>query len=608
MLRVTTRGSMEYDAQRIEDLETLNQIAETLNRATNVQSALNSALARLVGLMGLETGWIALVDRSSMDRPGKERFFLAAHHNLPPGLAPDNLNVWRGACTCQDLCRQGKLEQAYTEVQCSRLASAQGDRRGLTVHASAALMSGDRRMGILNVAGKDWSSFSARSLSLLTMVGSQIGVAVERAQLFDLLRERRIDEQAMLLDFSNQLLSRLDLNDLTNHLVMEVKRLLQADACSLLLSDKGGRWLKFAATSGWKTDPVERKISLESTMGPGWVMQTKEHLVVEDLQRSDPTSWSTNWMKAEGFRGHAIVPLVSNEHSIGVLVINYHNPRLLDEDDRRFLQLMANQAAIAIETARLHTEEVERRRLEEELAIGREIQLSLLPDRPPILPGYEFGILYEAAYQVGGDFYDFCEIPGDDGRIGLIIGDVAGKGVPAALYMAMCRTIVRSMALSGRNPARALMKANEIILNDSQANLFLSAIYASLDPRTGRLTYANAGHNKPLLLHDRSGEVEVLSARGIILGAFDDIEIEEAEIELAPGDVFILYTDGITEANDEKHRFFGEDRLQAILAENSDARAEEIAQAVTKALSRFTGNEPQADDFSLVALKRTIHA
>ena len=589
----------------VEDLKILNQIAETLNQATDVQSALNAALAQLVSLIPAKTGWITLIDHASLDRADEARFILASHHNLPPGLAPDKREVWEGTCKCQDLCRQGKLARAYNEIHCNRLEAATGEKRGLTVHASVPLMSGDRKIGILNFAAKDWASFDTRSLSLLTMVGNQIGVAVERAQLFDLLKEKRINEQAAVLDFSSQLLGHLGLEDITAHLVREVRRLLEADACSLLLREDGDQSLCFAATSGWRSDPSVHTIPLDTTSGPGWVMHHREPLLIEDLHDSNLTSWSSEWVEAEGFRGHAVFPLVVDERAIGVLVLNNRTPRSLDVDDRRFLQLMANQAAIAIENARLHEEEVARQRLEDELEIGRKIQLGLLPDSNPNLPGYEFGVLYQAAQQVGGDFYDYCWVPGEDGALGLLIGDVSGKGVPAALFMAMCRTAIRSAALSGRSPAETLTAANVWIQKDNREDYFLSAICASLDPQSGSLTYANAGHNRPLLIHAASGKVEELRARGIILGVMDNIEIDEESVALRGGDALIFYTDGITEAFNAVGEPFGIERLQAVLAANADASAQDLATVVKDTIHLFTGSEPQADDFTLVVLKRT---
>lgn len=589
----------------IDDLTTLNQIAETLNRATDVQSALNTTLARLVELMGLETGWIFLFDPSK-DHHSGDPFLLAAHHNLPPGIAPENQLIWGGGCKCQDLCKEGKLSQAYNEVRCTRLASAEGDRRGLAVHASTPLRSGDQKLGILNVAGVDWSSFTPHSLALLTNVGNMMGIALERARLFDLLREKRVNEQTALLELSSHLLSRLNFEDLSSYLVSEVRRLLDCDACAIFMPNESHEWLDFVAASGWWSDPVttKRHIPNEANSGPGWVMRTQRPLLVEDLQMSDPTSWTPEWLMEEGFRGHAIVPLVAEGHSIGALAINSREPRLLNEDELNFLQLMANQAAIAIETNRLHLEEIERQRIEEELAVGRQIQLSLLPKSLPTIPGWEFAVHYQPARQVGGDFYDVFPLPNLENQIGLFIGDVSGKGVPAALFMAMSRTMLRSTMLSGRNPSQALVRANELIQKDSQADLFLSAICASFNARTGHFTYANAGHNRPILMRANTGTVQDLKARGIILGEFDDIELEQDEAELLPGDVFVCYTDGVTDAINAQQQSFDEQRLFEIISSHHDASAEEMLSAILDETRRFVGDTAQIDDMTLVIVKR----
>jgi sigma-B regulation protein RsbU (phosphoserine phosphatase) len=590
----------------IEDLKTLNRISETLNQSADVQSALKSALMSLVNLMGLESGWIFLVDPLAVDPRWGIGFTLAAHHNLPPALSLEHSYAWDKGCDCQDLCKKGELKKAYNEIQCTRLASAQGDHRGLTIHASTPLQSGDRTLGILNVAATAGSSFDQRALALLTNVGAQMGVAVERAQLFDMVRERRIDEQAALLNLSNQLLTYQDLQSLMDYLVHEVTRLLKTDACSLVLACDDPSILRFRSAFGWKQDPVNalRKIPSDTRTGPGQVMQTKQPLLVEDLQESDPTQWAPDWLREEDFRGHAVLPLIAEDHSIGALVINDRKPRLITEDELRFLQLMANQAAIAIESARLLEEELARRRLEEEIAVGRQIQLSLLPETTPSLPGWEIVVKYHAARQVGGDFYDFLNLQEPPPRYGIVIADVSDKGVPAALFMAMCRTMIRSTALSGRSPAQTLIRTNELILKDSRADLFLSAIYVTLDTKSGRLIYANGGHSRPLWLQSTTQEIIELRSEGIILGAFDDVSIEEKEFVINPGDVLLFFTDGVTEATNAEGEILGKECLLQILEENRGGSADKIADAILEAIRHFTGVTPQSDDLTILVLRR----
>ena len=598
---------MSSDNDLIKNLVTLNKIAETLNQARDTQSALDSALVRLLELMGLKTGWIFLQDPGAQNRWAGKGYVLAAQHNLPPAMGLDKARAWKGGCDCQLMCQKGQLSGAYNEVRCSRLRNSSGDRRGLVMHASTPLRSGDRVLGILNVAGPDWSSFSAEALALLTNVGSQMGIALERAQLFDLLQEQRIHEQAALLDLSSQLLSRSNLDDIMNYLVHQVRELLQADACALLLPATAPTALAFYAASGWRFDPVagQRWTPADANSGPGLVMQTQQPLLVEDLALADPTPWTATWLQAEEFRGHAVVPLVVQGNSIGALVINSRFPRLLNENEVRFLCLMANQAAIAIEKARLHQEEIQRQRLEEEISVGRRIQLSLLPESCPMLPGWDFAALYQPARLVSGDLYDFFQLPGRPRRLGLLIADVADKGVPAALFMAMSRSIIRTKALSGRNPADVLTRSNRLILRDGRSKLFLTAFYAILHLHENRLVYTSAGHNWPFWFRAATGEIQELAARGIVLGVFEQIQLEEHEIEVAPGDVLIFYTDGVTEAQNNAHELFGEARLrEAIAANAAHSTAQQLLQAVVDAVERFTGNAPQSDDFTLFIVKR----
>ncbi len=591
----------------IEKLTILNQIADTLNRSVDVKSALQDALAQLVELMELETGWILLKDPSSKNRWGGRGYSLAAHHNLPPAMAPDKARAWKGDCECERLCNNNELARSYNEIRCTRLSRAGGKRAGLMVHASTPLCSGERVLGILNVAAPNWSAFSQEALALLTNAGSQMGIALERAQLVDMLHEQRIHEQAALLDLSNQLLSQVNLDDLIKHLVQEVRRLMEADACSLVLPDPESGLLSFRATSGWQVDPVTcgRRAPADELSGPGWAMRTQRPLLVEDVQREDPAPWMPAWIQREGFRGHAVMPLIADGTSIGALVVDTRQPRKWDEGQARFLQLLTNQAAIAIERVRLHEEALKRQRMEEELSLARQIQLSLLPKALPIAEGWEFAAFYRPARQVGGDFYDFLSLPGKSKQWGIIIADVADKGVPSALYMALCRTLIRSNALSGRSPASALMRANKLILADSQSDLFLTTFYAKLDTNSGRLMYSNAGHNWPLWWQAADGTFKELSTRGIILGAFENIELEEKRIDVAPGDILVLYTDGVTEAINAQAQEFGVSRLREVIRANATASASQVLKSILAAVDNFAGEAPPFDDLTLVIVKRT---
>lgn len=590
-----------------QNLITLNQIVESLNRAVDVRQALDFALVRLIDLMGLETGWIFLRDETAQNRWAGKGYVLAAYHNLPPAMGVNRARAWKGGCDCQAFCARGELTAAFNEVHCSRLQNAPGERHELAVHASAPLRAGDEILGILNVAAPDWESFSEEALILLANVGSQIGIALERARLFEMLKEQRIHEQAVLLDLSNQLLSRPKLEELMAYLVEEVPRLLGVDACAILLPDEDDpSQLVFSAASGWIDNPVtsQRCVPASERSGSGWVMLNQEPLLIEDFENGDPTPWNAPWFYNEGFRGQTVVPLIVESRSIGTLIINSRTPRRLSDDELNLLQLMANQAAIAIENARLHQEEIKRQRMEDELAVGQQIQLSLLPNGHPEADGWDFASIYQPSQLVGGDFYDFFQLAGDPNQLGLVIADVSGKGVPAALFMALSRSIIRTKSMSGRHPAGVLRRANTLIYKDTRSKLFLTAFYATLDLQSGWMAYSNAGHNYPMWLRAETGKVTELVARGTIMGAFEQIDLEESEIDIAPGDMIIFYTDGVTEAMNAKEELFGEERLQSVIEARPHAGAQEMLDAIVAAVNEYTDETPQADDFTIFIVKR----
>ncbi len=242
-------------------------------------------------------------------------------------------------------------------------------------------------------------------------------------------------------------------------------------------------------------------------------------------------------------------------------------------------------------------------RTERELQQARRIQMSLLPDHYPAAPGWDFAAGYEAAREIGGDdLYDFIDWPAAPQRVGLLIADVSGKGTAAALFMAHSRAMIRGAAQTPAGPAATLAQANAHIARDNPAMLFVSAFYAVLDTGDGRLTYANAGHNVPILRRADGSTAEVTS-RGMVLGIMDDMTYDEDEIVLAPGDLLLLYTDGITEAVNPAAELFGMARLIDAIPPGP-ATAQEVVAAIIAAVNAFGGDTAQADDLTVVAVKR----
>jgi len=243
----------------------------------------------------------------------------------------------------------------------------------------------------------------------------------------------------------------------------------------------------------------------------------------------------------------------------------------------------------------------EKERFAKELEIAKGIQQSFLPDSAPEIAGIELVAKNVPALEVGGDFYDFIPVAKD--RWGLVIADVSGKGVPAALFMALSRTLIRASTLANADPARSIGHANRMIYEDSKTSMFVTLFYAILDSRAMTLDYVNAGHNPPLLLQGESSTVLLLKAKGVALGVIDEVDLQSVKVDLKPGDVLVLYTDGVTEAINDREEEFGEERLLRVITENRNGTAREIMDRVLAAITAFAGDRPQYDDITIMVLR-----
>lgn len=236
-----------------------------------------------------------------------------------------------------------------------------------------------------------------------------------------------------------------------------------------------------------------------------------------------------------------------------------------------------------------------------ELEIARRLQRRLLPDQPPSIPGYDIAADNMPAREVGGDFFDF--IPMTEDRWGFVIADVSGKGITAAIFMGLSRTIVRATMTRTLDISSSLQQANDLICRDSTSGMFVTLFYAVPIPEERKLRYVNAGHNPPLLLRKGSDEMVALRGKGIALGVKQNIRLEENVIDIGPGDTLVLYTDGVTEAVNEKGEAFGEERLKLAIRESRDATAREIILRIQDAVIAFAGTMHQFDDITLLVAK-----
>jgi sigma-B regulation protein RsbU (phosphoserine phosphatase) len=259
--------------------------------------------------------------------------------------------------------------------------------------------------------------------------------------------------------------------------------------------------------------------------------------------------------------------------------------------------------ALSIQNEHLQQEMVSRERLEHEVALARQIQETFLPDHLPQFPNWDLAAIWRPARQVGGDFYDVFELAG--GRLGLFIADVSDKGIPAALFMAMTRTLVRAVVYDTISPAEVMRRVNELIIPDNQQSMFVTAAYGVLTIASGELVYTNAGHNPPIWWCAQTGKLETLRRTGAALGVMEKVSMEERSIRLVPGDTLLLYTDGLSEAFSPEGEIYGEERLCALVPSISAAPLGEFLERIEKSVAEFMGPVPAADDLTMLALKRS---
>ncbi len=324
---------------------------------------------------------------------------------------------------------------------------------------------------------------------------------------------------------------------------------------------------------------------------------------VVDLERLNLDSDGLRALRLAGVR--LALPLVSQGELVGLINLGQRRSEQdYSSDDRRLLGNLATQAAPAVRVAQLvrqqQLEALERQRIEQELRVARLIQQTLLPKDVPHVAGWDVNAYYQPARAVGGDFYDF--IPHSDGRIGFVIGDVTDKGVPAALVMATTRSLLRSAAERFDSPGAVLERTNELLVDDIPPKMFVTCLYAVLDPRSGRLVYANAGHDVPY--HQTATGVMELRARGMPLGLLPGMKYEEMETTLRPGECLLLYSDGLVEAHNPGREMFGFPRLQSLLATPADG---DLIAYLLDRLREFTGPAwEQEDDVTMVLLRAGV--
>ena len=450
-------------------------------------------------------------------------------------------------------------------------------------------------IGVVSVANKlDEKKFDQVDLDLFLSLADQIAIALDNSYLYRKAKKETLEKET-LLEVEKSLSSSLDLHEVLELILDSLLKVVQYDATAIFLIDKKKRQIEYIKARGF--DPaLEPDLQLKIGQGlAGWAAQTQRSLIVPNV-KEDPRYIEA---RVETQSGMA-VPIISNQRIIGVFSLESNELNAYDEDDLELLDAFASLAAVSIERAREHQEILEKRKLEEELSIARRIQKTFLPNKHPKMPGFDISGINIPSEKVGGDYYDF--IPIIENQVGIAIGDVSGKGIPAALIMASFRASLIAEIRNNYAIRSIMFKVNNLLFESTESDIYVTAVYGVLDTKNRIFTFTNAGHNAPIFRH-ADEKMEYLLEGGVALGAFENLEYEARPISLSSEDIIVFYTDGVTEAKDENEEEFGTKRLKQVINDSYHLSASEIQNNIYQAVKDFTDSKPKADDLTMIVIK-----
>ena len=551
-----------------------------------------------------------------------------------PDRAPDHfplgrLRITLGRSARNDLCIPDPFaSRVHAEVRregdeyfLQDLGSANGTvYNGLTVEGTVPLTAGGRiQIGETEIIFDDGTYNSSMGATMITdNTGSMPEATIALASgdrttsgLLEAIEGARTkpeevtttrkegDLLALISKVGVTLLASTTLSETLEQIVSLVFEAVPADRCLLMMRDEGSKELRVAVARLRDRVGEVGEIRVSRNVLDEVVMRGKS-VLTSDAQH-DPR-FASGTVVLQGIRSVLAVPLGVSEKVFGIV---YADSPIADgrftEDHLKVLTTLASVAAIRVENARLAEARLQQERLERELQLAMEIQQRFQPTAPPVVPGYELQGISFPCYEIGGDYYDFIER--EDGRLVIALGDVSGKGTAAALLMSSLHASVHAQAGSHDTLSETISAVNLYLADNIPANRFVTLFYAELDPASGALTFLNAGHNPPLIVH-AAGTVEQLASGGLPLGIKRNAEYREGRTQMQMGDVLVIYSDGVTEAASPSGEEFGVTRLYEVVSRNIEASAAGVRDRIESALTKFSQGTQAADDITLVIVKR----
>ena len=586
--------------------DSLQDVAGLVSANVGVEQVLDAILVELERNLPVDVATIWLV--------GENGLFLAAVH----GGDPELIERARAASPeASILLTSALLAKVPVIRQPGDATGPTGLAAGFDPNYSslaAPMQVGGEPLGVIQLAHQSPGRYGHEAQAMVATFASYAAVAIENARLYDAAQEQAY-AAAALLQVAQAVVSLNELDEILGTIIRIMPILVGVERGALYLWD-AQREVYIPSQEYGLTDEAEAALWKGEIAAGSFPLldatREQNQLLTQVLK---PKARPQSWLKIKPDSGEGDAHLrVDNRLLISVplsIKNDFFGVMLAEEAGagRRFrarrieiINGIAQQAALAIQNDRLQREMVVRERLETEVQLARQIQQTFIPETLPTHPAWEFSARWLTARQVGGDFYDVIELPNK--RMGLFIADVADKGIPAALFMALTRTLVRAAVIEIESPAGALRRVNDLLVPDTQQGMFVTAVYAVLDMNSGRLTYANAGHNPPLWLRKQQHGIKRLTRTGVALGAVEQAPMSERSIELEYGDFLLMYTDGLTEAFSPDGQLFGENRLIKTLRARHMNSADDLLGAAEDELKEFIQSTPLSDDLTMLAVRR----
>lgn len=566
--------------RKIQDLSLINQVSEAMSSTLELDALLDIALEQSMALVGADGGSLMLVNEDT------KRLEIVVSR----GLARKWIESTRqqiGVSIAGWVVEHGE-SVLVTNARMDPRFQMTGFRDEITSAASVPLKSKSTVIGVLNINTRQDRFFDERDLELLGTVANQMAVAIENARLY-MRVNRRTKQLGSLLEISKTLTSTLNLDEVLRRLSDQICKLFQLDAFVLLLTDELSGRFRFGHGTGLKT---RRRYAYYDLAAPlaAQVKRTGRRLLLRDVTSS--ATFCTEVARDEGLKAAMCLPLKNRGNLVGVAAGFWKEARVQPKSQRDIMTQLGELAGVAIHNARVYRQRDK---------IAEILGQRLVPSRVPEFEGIDIGQKFLPARDVGGDYYDFiCTGPG---RLGVVVADVAGSDVEAAEYTTMGKYVLRTCARDSASPAEALSRTNDLICEDTRAEMFISLFYGEIDIPRMELRFANAGCEPAILYKSRDNTASVIAADGILLGIRPGMPYEERRVQLEPGDILAVYTDGLTEAGVDSSRF-GRDAVMNVVRASAHLSAQGVADRIHDTLLEFVHGRI-TDDVAIVVLKLT---